>query len=301
MLQTKKNNNLANAKITKPTTEVEIVSAGEFTFAELTDIYNQTRVDYVVPMPMNERKLREYTFNYDLDIPNSAVAVMGDEPLGLVMLGVRGETTWVTRLGVLPNGRQKGVGGKLMKRLFANSRKIGAKRIMLDVIKGNPPAENLFRRYGFEDIRQLLIVRRAPKPVNIVTSGTYIEAMGYREALDLLATRTDIPSWLTDTRSMHNAGNLAALYADLPGGGKGWLVYQNTVFQLARLVFKIEAGDPTAVTTALLENLHWRHPVQDTICENFPADASYWPAMQAMGYIISFSRIEMTRPITEND
>ncbi|MFQ5578312.1 MAG: hypothetical protein ACE5G8_15125, partial [Anaerolineae bacterium] len=85
--------------------------------------------------------------------------------------------------------------------------------------------------------------------------------------------------------------------ADLLGGGKGWLVYQNTVFQLGRLVFKIEEGDLEEVTMALLENLHWRHPVQDTICENIPLDFPFWPTMQKIGYIISFARIEMRQSL----
>lgn len=290
--------NMPDIQVQKPSVEVKIVPAAQFTMAQLTDIYNQTRVDYVVPMPMNERKFREYVANYDLDLALSAVAVQDDDPLGLIMLGVRGDTTWVTRLGVLPNGRQKGVGRKLMDQLIENSYRLGAKEMSLDVIKGNTAAEILFKRCGFYPVRELLIVRRPPKPVNVVTSGTYIEALGYKEAIELLHTRTDVPSWLTDSRSMENAGNLAGLYADLPNGGKGWLVYQNTVFQLGRLVFKIVAGNPMDVATALLQNLHWRHPVQDTICENFPADAPYWPAMQSMGYIVSFARTEMLKPLT---
>jgi ribosomal protein S18 acetylase RimI-like enzyme len=288
---------LADVKISKPAAEVEVISAAQFSIAELTDIYNQTRVDYLVPMPMSERKMREYAHNYDIDFSQSAVAVRGNEPLGLALLGVREDTTWVTRMGVAPNTRQKGVGQKLMDKLIDNSGQMGAKLMTLDVIKGNKPAEHLFTKSGFQPVRDLLIARRPPKPVDIVTHGTHIEVLGYRDAVKLLGKRQDTPSWLTSTRSMVNAGNLSALYADLPNGGKGWVVYQNTVFQLGRLVFKIEAGDPTEVATALLENMHWRHPVQDTIYENFSATAPYWSAMQKIGYIVSFMRIEMKKPL----
>lgn len=286
-------NKLPKIRISKLPSKIELVSADRFTFAQLTEAYNHTRVDYLVPMPMNERKLREYAFNYDVDLAQSAVVADGSEILGLAMLGVRGDKTWITRLGVVPNGRKKGIGSMLMEQLIDNSRKLGAKEVILEVIKNNTPAENLFNKCGFETFRELLVTRRPPKPINVVTLGTYVEPLGYQEALEFIKRRVDEPSWVTSNESMQNAGNLSALHANLPDGGEGWLVYQNTVFQLARLVLKVETGDTDKVTKALLENLHWRHSVQDTICENLPVDSEYWPAMQEMGYIVSFGRIEL--------
>ncbi len=280
------------------TSSLMLVPANEFSFAQLTDAYNRTRVDYIVPMPMNERKMRDYVHNYDIDLAQSVVAVEGDEILGLAMLGVRDRATWVTRLGVLPNGRKRGLGGKMMQVLIDNSRTLGVPEMQLDVIKNNTPAEQLFLKCGFRHKGEVLVVRRPPKPVDIVTTGTYIEAMGYRDSLAQLQSRADHVSWLTTARSMENAGNLSGLVADLPRGrGKGWLVYQNTVFQLGRLVFTIEHGDPVAVATALLENLHWRHPAQDTVVENVHPIAPHWQAMRAMGYILSFERLEMVKPM----
>ena len=40
---------------------IELLSAEQFTFQELTDLYNQTRVDYLVPMPMNTARLQTGT------------------------------------------------------------------------------------------------------------------------------------------------------------------------------------------------------------------------------------------------
>jgi len=300
LLNTGNVQNLPKIQIRKPSAEVELLPADRFTLPQLTDIYNQTRVDYLVPMPMNERKMREYIHNYDVDLAQSAVAVSDGQPLGLAMLGVRGDITWVTRMGIVPNGRQKGIGRKLLNRLIDNSRCLRAKVITLDVIKNNTPAETLFRKTGFRQTRELLVVRRPPRPVNVVTAGAHVESLGYREAVEFLQRRDDPYSWLTATESMLNAGNLSALYADLPDGSRGWLVYQNTVFQLGRLVFKADVGDPTRVAIALLENLHWRHPVQDSVVENLPLDYPYWPAMQKMGYIVSFRRIEMVMSLNCN-
>ena len=47
---------------------IEILPADHFTVQELTDLYNQTRVDYLVPMPMNSDRLNEYIHDFDIDL-----------------------------------------------------------------------------------------------------------------------------------------------------------------------------------------------------------------------------------------
>jgi hypothetical protein len=88
----------------------KLIPASHFTIEELTAIYNQTRVDYMVPMPMNAARLAEYVDIYDVDLEHSLVAVREDELLGVAMLGVRQDRAWLTRLGVLPHTRRCGVG-----------------------------------------------------------------------------------------------------------------------------------------------------------------------------------------------
>jgi len=275
------------------TYDFDVVPANNFTYPELTDTYNRSRVDYIIPMPMSVNKMREYVQVYDVDLQLSVVAVEDDTTLGLGMLGKRGSNTWITRLGVVPNGRKRGVGGAIMHYLVERSREINAKQIILEVIKNNEPAEVLFKKYGFEIIRELLVIKRPPQPINVITHGIYIDVLSHQEALDLLCTRRDMPSWVSANDSMFNAGELSALWADFDDGSQGWLVYQDTVLQLARLVIQTIEGDFNRVATGLLQHLHWRHAVQGTISENLPISDRHWPTFQDMGYSIAFSRIEM--------
>ncbi len=126
--------------ITKPRLTFKLVPASRFTLKQLTDIYNQTRMDYVVPMPMSEAKLTEYVYTYDVDLDHSVVVASNGNPFGLAMLGIRDDKTWITRLGLTPNGRKKGVGRAMMDALINNSKRIGARSVMLEVIKKNKPA-----------------------------------------------------------------------------------------------------------------------------------------------------------------
>ena len=266
--------------------------ASEFTIEELVHAYNQTRVDYIVPMPMNARRLNEYIKNYDVKMEHSAVAMSGDQILGLSMLGVRPGHCWCTRLGVLPVKRRRGTGEALMRDHIQTARELGVDYITLDVIKNNTPAQQLFKKLGFREERQLLILRRPPGPPKMDDIGTYnVTLFGADTAVKLLHQRRGVPTWLDETPSLINAGNLAALKVELVNGGRGWLVYQNTVFQLGRLVLQTEAGDPREVARTLAHALHREYPIKDTKTENVPLNDPHLPCLMDMGYLESFRRI----------
>jgi ribosomal protein S18 acetylase RimI-like enzyme len=275
------------------TPSVQLLSAVQFTYDELVAAYNQTRVDYIVPMPMNATRLQEYVRTYDVDLELSGVARENEHILGLAMLGVRPGHTWVTRLGVLPTKRRRGTGQLLMECLIEQSRNLDVDYVTLDVIKHNDPALKLFLKLGFHDVRELLIVRRPPGPPAIDVGPYTVHPFNRHEVIELLRQRRRAPSWLDERESLVNAGNLAALRAELPTGEWGWLAYQQTPFQLARLVLQAEIGDPHRVGLVLIHALHTLHPALDTKSENLPLDCPHWPAMQEMGYIESFRRIEM--------
>jgi ribosomal protein S18 acetylase RimI-like enzyme len=278
--------------ITQSQDKIDLIPANAFSYEELTEAYNQTRVDYMVPMPMNANRLREYVEIYDVDLAASAVAVDGSEILGLAMLGVREKRAWITRLGVIRGKRRQGAGSVLVAYLIEQARRKDIDHIVLEVIKNNLPAYNLFAKYGFESVRELLVLRRPPGPPHLSRPQAEIIRLSYNEAVHLLDRRRSKPSWIDEKESLVNAGNLGGYYAILPDGSRGWLVYQNTIFQLGRLVLQTEQGDPQKVAQALLCQLHSEHSVQDTKTENLPADDPHWPIFREIGYLETFTRIE---------
>ena len=272
----------------------DLVAASEYTVEALTGIYNQTRIDYIVPMPMNPERLYEYIDVYDVDLARSVVALVDGEVLGLAMLGVRPGRTWITRLGVIPDRRRCGAGRSMMQYLLDQTRDLGIEHIVLEVIKNNVPAHTLFRRFGFVENRELLILRRPPGPPRAGAPPYEATLLGEAEALALLQRRQSVPSWLDETASLANAGGLAGISVELHDGGRGWLVFQPTVFQLGRLVVQTERGDPAHVAQALAHALHTHYPIHDTKTENVPADDPHLPGLFALRYFESFRRIEMT-------
>ena len=91
---------------------------------------------------------------------------------------------------------------------------------------------------------------------------------------------------------MRNARNLSALLVELEDGGRGWVSYHASLFQLTRIVVEVTQGDPAAVTATILRVLHGRYKRQDAKVENIPVD-EVWQGFLRAGYFESFRRIEM--------
>lgn len=272
------------------------VPTSQYTYEQLAEIYNQARVDYIVPMPMNARRMREYAENYDLSLDASMVAIdrEDEEVNGICMLGIRGQRTWITRLGVIPERRRKHAGQFLMEVMLEESRRREKALVQLEVIKGNEPAYRLFTKLGFELTRELLIIRRAPgalKPADRPVTGSIIVPIEEQEIPEVLEGREPGASWVEETASLLNAGHLTGFRVTMPSGEMGWIVCQRTPLQLAHFVLK--PGCSFDMNRTLIAAVHANYPMQDTKIENVPLDHPTWPAFEALGYVIAFRRIEM--------
>ncbi len=272
----------------------QVVSASRFTMEELTRAYNQTRVDYLVPMPMSVARLAEYVRVYDVDIDRSVVAVDGDQILGLGMLGLRSGCTWVTRLGVIPHRRRRGVGEAIFLYLLAGSEQLGVDLATLEVIKGNEPAHRLFVKWGFHETRELIILRRPPGPPTTVPWGQF-RWLDKAEALVLAGKRPRPLSWINAPDSLINADRVTGLTVTLPDGSHGWLVFQEQRFVLTKVTIRTVYGDPVTVGRALLARLYQQHPDLDTNIENVVITNPHLHAFYDSGFVDSFRRIEMYR------
>jgi ribosomal protein S18 acetylase RimI-like enzyme len=278
------------------TTPIKLVPASKFTLEQLTAIYNQTRVDYMVPMPMNAARLSEYVAIYDVDLEHSFVAAtQGGEMLGVAMLGVRQNRAWITRLGVIPNTRRGGVGRALMDKLIEQAAGLERDFIMLEVIKNNVPAHELFLKLGFYEIGELLILRRAPNlplPEPVVADA---ERLDRASSLLLVGHDRGTQPWTNQSESLINAKEVSGIRLKLADGSHGWLVYQRQKFSLNRFAFKTEKGDPATVAYALLSHLYSQYPRLDTQIENVQLNDPHLAGLQKLGFVESFRRVEMWR------
>lgn len=276
-------------------TTVHLVPASQFTVDQLTEIYNQTRVDYMVPMPMNAARLQEYITMYDIDLQHSLVAMQDDKLMGVAMLGAREDRAWLTRLGVVPDTRGSGVGEALTSGFLEQAGSLNLQFQMLEVIKNNVPAHSLFRKLGFYEVGELLVLRRSPvlpPPDPVVADAQRLDRT---EALDLVAQNRGTQPWTNQSESLSNASEVSGLRLTLVDGSEGWLVYQRQKFLLTRFAFKTQSGNPVDMARAFLSHLHYQYPRLDTQVENIQVSDPHLAAFFEMGYVESFRRIEMWR------
>jgi len=274
---------------------LQLIPASQFTIEQLTAIYNQTRVDYLVPMPMNAARLHEYITTYDVSLEHSLVAVHGDELLGVAMLGRRQDRAWITRLGVIPTTRRHGTGYGLVSGLLEQAKRLGIAFSMLEVIKNNVPAHSLFLKLGFYEVGELLVLRRAPVISALEPVVADAQRIERTEALDLVGRHRGTQPWTNQSESLFNAQDVSGLRLFLPDGSRGWLVYQRQKFTLTRFIYQTEAGDPATMAYAFLSHLHHQYPRLDTQLENIQVTDPHLSAFYQMGYVEAFRRIEMWR------
>lgn len=276
-------------------TLLERIPADRFTMQQLADLYNQTRVDYLIPMPMNANRLAEYVHDFDVSLAHSLVIREKDGPyLGLCMLGLRPAQGWITRLGVLPASRRRGMGTVMMDELLETVERMGLPSTLLEVIKNNTPAHQLFLAKNFQLTTEYLVLRRAPYSATLPLQGcTYwLDRNGALDALDAYPHHL---TWINAIPSMRNSSNLQGLRLELADGSKGWLVFRYYRFALTHLVIHTEQGDPDIVGRQLLMHLHARHPRQDSLAENIDMADPHLHAFSMLGYFENFRRLEMIR------
>ncbi|GAB4546838.1 MAG: hypothetical protein OHK0023_07110 [Anaerolineae bacterium] len=279
-----------------PSNNAIAVSAAQYTFEQLADIYNQARVDYIVPMPMNAKRMAEYVRDYDIDLDASVVSLNGDgQETGVCMLGVRGERAWITRLGVIPERRGHRLGQFLMERMLENAQSKGCSRVQLEVIQGNEPAIRLFHKLGFTPTRELLIVRRPPGAPPELPDYPPAQPMTEAEIADVLSLPRPEAAWTEESASLLNAGGLCGARMTFADGESGWLIHQRQPFQITHI--SICDRPSRRMLEGLLYSLHSENPTQDTKTENVPVDSAVWPVMQEFGYFEVFRRTEMILPL----
>jgi ribosomal protein S18 acetylase RimI-like enzyme len=276
------------------------IPASRYSFEALAQIYNASRVDYIVPMPMNARRMAEYVSAHDVDLDASFVAVNAEnEPCAVGMLGWRERRGWVTRLGVIPERRGRHVGRFMLNSLLDAAQSRGASLAQLEVIEGNAPAHALFLKTGFQETRRLYVLRRPPSALPASAAALLVDAriepLDTQACLDALEGRDRPISWLEETESMQKTGTLEGLAITLEDGQRGAVVFCRLPLQLSHItpVAPVDASD--ALKTALAALVHHQHPKHDTKLENLDADSRFLAAFQSVGYVVDFRRIEMFR------
>jgi ribosomal protein S18 acetylase RimI-like enzyme len=131
---------------------VRIAPASELTRSDLAAAFEAGYAGYFVPIHVDEAAFEHMVDAWDIDLDRSRVALDGDgAPVGVTMLGVRGDEGWIGGLGVRTPHRRRGVGRALMEAVLADA----PPTVSLEVIEQNDAALRLYESLGFSHTRLL--------------------------------------------------------------------------------------------------------------------------------------------------
>ncbi len=272
-------------------------------FETFTAAFNRAYSDYYVPIAMTVPSFRSLIVRDDLDLEASVVALDGDEPVGMGLLGIRGDQGWIGGMGVVPKRRRQGIGRQMMHYLLDRARERQIRQVKLEVIEANTGAHNLYLQLGFEHVRYLLVLERLPAPVDDSALPYRIEERSAVEGLRHYEGFHDFPNcWQRD---------LPSLYALVPYF-KGWAALQDDEIaayavgwadpHTIRLIDIASRPAPHrhAAGQAILTHLHRQHPQADGNSYNIAEDDPVRPAFEALGYTVAFRQIELRRLLTDH-
>jgi GNAT superfamily N-acetyltransferase len=131
--------------------------ASALTLEGLADLFSAAYEGYVVPVHFDAEGVARMVAMNDLDLDGGRVAFHEEAPVGLCMLGVRGDEGWIGGMGVVAEHRREGIGEALMRGVLDEARRRGLRRVRLEVIVQNEAARLLYEKLGFERLRDVCV------------------------------------------------------------------------------------------------------------------------------------------------
>ncbi len=91
------------------TDQPRFLPASSFTLDALADIFTRSFAEYFYPGVTTAEVLARRVRSENLDLRSSLVMLLGDEPAGQAMLGLRGARAWCGGFGVMLPFRGRGL------------------------------------------------------------------------------------------------------------------------------------------------------------------------------------------------
>jgi ribosomal protein S18 acetylase RimI-like enzyme len=260
--------------------------------ADLAAAFNTVYTDYVIPFTVGEAWARQHLAANGI-APEGSILWRDDAgaTVGLALLGVRGERGWVGGFGIAPDYRGQGLSHRLIGATLDRARRLGLRRVQLEVITTNSRAIAVYERAGFARTRDLLILARpADVPAPAADPGAAWEAEP--AALWPHAARLDMPAppWQREPESLAAIPDLRGLAVGVPASPEAFLVYR--AGEAGASILTIAGASPDALAT-LVGALVARLPGRALSLANEPEESAAPGALLGAGWRETLRQHEM--------
>jgi ribosomal protein S18 acetylase RimI-like enzyme len=270
--------------------------ASSFTLDSLADIFTRSFEEYFYPGVTTAEVLARRVRSENLDLLRSLVMLLGDEPAGQAMLGLRGSRAWCGGFGVMLPFRGRGLAQPLAAAMLDQARQAGARSFGLEVLTRNERAIKTYTGIGLRTQRDLLILEwRKPEETTtgdrppIADQGNVADAEPAR-LLDHFAPLHVVPAaWQRDLPALLVQGGLQGLAIAEGDAVAAYVLYQAGADGSARIADL--GATQAAQAQSLLAALQARFMRLVTV--NEPADSPLIAAFEAAGFVESDRQHEM--------
>jgi ribosomal protein S18 acetylase RimI-like enzyme len=259
--------------------------AAELSNAELAELFTAGYADYQFPVQLDEGGFSTMAALSDFDLSLSRIANVDGEPVGICVIGVRGDLGWIGGLGVVPSVRRRGLGRELMVAVLGAGRGAGVRRVSLEVLESNTSAITLYEQLGFERTRMLELWSLSAE-----AGGSSAEPAGVDDARQWIRANRRVPEpWQRADESVENAvrSGVELDAVMLPDRGAALFRITGEVASVLQLAAR---GDEAAVQ--LLAAVRRRGRSLRFL--NVPEDDPAVDALRKLGGQLDVRQVEMT-------
>jgi ribosomal protein S18 acetylase RimI-like enzyme len=137
------------------TMEERIVTLAEFPLIDFVELVNMVFSDYVIPINWNVLSFKMDARENSISFSDSFVFIKDNEPVGFILVAIRGNRARIDAMGVVPNERGKGLADRILKHTFRHLKMKNIEQVTLEVAVSDERAVRFYDKNGFRKLRSL--------------------------------------------------------------------------------------------------------------------------------------------------
>ncbi|PTM59399.1 GNAT family N-acetyltransferase [Desmospora activa] len=245
--------------------EMVFRSLHEYSFEEATQIWNRCFEGYLVDATMTVDRFVQRMGIEGLSPARSLVAVAGEEPVGIVLNGLRTvqgrKAAWNGGTGVAVPYRGKGLGTALLEATMALYQREQVEIATLEAFEKNKKAISLYEKMGYRVVDRLLFLEKTGTldVALLKERQSYRVQIGSAGEVSSLSFYPSLSPWQTDWEGIKDG--MAAIVRDGDGESVGYALFKrvyHTNGTLEAIILyqcrtKPGANDPDAVIRSLIQ------------------------------------------------
>jgi len=276
-----------------------VLPASEVDIHALVELFNDAFSRYYVGLKVTAESLSTLVYREDIDTASSCVALLGELPVGVAFLAVRGQRGYICGMGVRQDHQGKGIGDLLMRAVLHNASTLNLRDVTLEVVDANFRAIRLYRKFGFVRFRDVGVFLCERNRSVAPPEGVRIGAVGVRSVAGLSRAFNEmLPAWQNQVESILKfPARLGALVAHADGQALGYVVYGMAGGNLMVVDFaasgRLSPERRRHAASALLDQAWQRVQPPKGRAFNIPLGGYQEQAMQDCGYELTLRLQEM--------